>query len=66
MSESLADTLTFEGSVPRATWTDTCFENQLLYLLEINALAGLLTDISICQIVPDNGNFAEILVIKLF
>ena len=46
MSESLADTLTFEESVQGATWADTCFENQLLYLLEINALAGLLTDIS--------------------
>ena len=46
MSESLADTLTFEGSVQGASWADTCFQNQLLYLLEINALAGLLTDIS--------------------
>ena len=44
MSESLADTLAFEGSVPRASRADTCFENQLLYFLEINALASLLTD----------------------
>ena len=46
MSESLGATLTFEGSVARASWADTCFENQLLYLLEINVLAGLLTDTS--------------------
>ena len=46
MSESLGATLTFEGSVARATWADTCFENQLLYLLEIDVLAGLLTDTS--------------------
>ena len=46
MSESLADILTFEDSVPRVSWADTYFLNQLLYLLEINALAGLLKDIS--------------------
>ena len=40
------DTLTFEGSVPRVSWADTCFENYLLHLVKINALAGLLTDIS--------------------
>ena len=55
MSKSLANTLNFEGVVPRACWADTCFENQLLYLLEINALTGLLTDIYkrlefLCQI----------------
>ena len=36
MSESLADTLTFGDSVPRASWEDTCFEKQMLYLSEIN------------------------------
>ena len=46
MSESLADTLTYGDSVPRASWEDICFENQLLHLLEINVLAGLLTYIS--------------------
>ena len=46
MYESFGATLTFEGSVARASWADTCFENQLLYLLEINVLAGLLTDTS--------------------
>ena len=46
MYDSLGATLTFEGSVARASWADTCFENQLLYLLEINVLAGLLTDTS--------------------
>ena len=46
MSESLGDTLTFEGSVATTSWANTCFENQLLHLLEINALADLLTDIS--------------------
>ena len=29
MSESLAYTLTFESSVPRASWVDACFDNQL-------------------------------------
>ena len=46
MYECFGATLTFEGSVARASWADTCFENQLLYLLEINVLAGLLTDTS--------------------
>ena len=46
MSESLTDTLTFEGSDPRASWAETCFENQLFYLLEISALAGFLRNIS--------------------
>ena len=46
MYDSLGATLTFEGSVARASWADTCFENQLLYLLEINVLASLLTDTS--------------------
>ena len=35
MSESLADTLNFEGSDPRVSWEDNCFENKLLHLLEI-------------------------------
>ena len=44
MSESSVGTLTFEGLVPKGRWGDNCFENQLFYLLEINALAGLLID----------------------
>ena len=46
MSKSLADTLTFESSIWRASWADACFENQLSYLPEINVIVGLLTDIS--------------------
>ena len=73
MSKSLANTLNFEGVVPRACWADTCFENQLLYLLEINALTGLLTDIYKGWnffvryfYLQDDDNFAETFVTKFF